>query len=62
MGCHDPYAGSGQQYDEVAGLYSLRAQYYDPSDGRFLSRDTYATNNPVTNYDPSGQSAFPDCR
>lgn len=43
------YLYTGQQYDEVTGLYSLRARYYDPSDGRFLSRDTYAYHyqNPI---------------
>ncbi|KAB2892818.1 MAG: hypothetical protein F9K28_11030 [Bacteroidetes bacterium] len=65
------YLYTGQQYDEVTGLYSLRARYYDPSDGRFLSRDTYAyhyqdpielnrylyaANNPTTHHDPFGLS------
>ncbi|KAB2892719.1 MAG: hypothetical protein F9K28_11275 [Bacteroidetes bacterium] len=63
------YLYTGQQYDEVTGLYSLRARYYDPSDGRFLSRDPYpcplcspqeynryiyTANNPVNFSDPSG--------
>ena len=63
------YLYTGQQYDEVTGLYSLRARYYDPSDGRFLSRDSYSYNvknpvelnryayaqaNPITYADPSG--------
>ncbi|MBZ0304801.1 MAG: hypothetical protein K8I82_01915 [Anaerolineae bacterium] len=54
-------------------LYSLRARYYNPSDGRFLSRDSYAynyqnpfelnrysyaANNPITHFDPSGLSAL----
>jgi hypothetical protein len=52
-------------------LYSLRARYYDPSDGRFLSRDTwpidtfnsielnrygYTANNPINGFDPSGMN------
>ncbi len=63
------YRFAGQQFDPATGLYSLRARYYDPSHGRFLSRDTYAynyqnpielnrygygTNNPATYYDPTG--------
>lgn len=63
------YLYTGQQFDDLTGLYSLRARYYDPSGGRFLSRDTYPYNyrnpielnrygytagNPVNGWDPSG--------
>ena len=63
------YLFTGQQYDAGTGLYSLRARYYNPGLGRFLSRDSaevlygnpvelnryaYAANNPVNYYDPSG--------
>lgn len=49
-----PLTGTGLQY--------LRARYYDPQTGRFLSRDplpgghpyAYAGNNPVRYVDPSG--------
>lgn len=43
------YLYTGQQYDAATDLYSLRARYYDPGVGRFLSRDTWAYNfqNPV---------------
>jgi RHS repeat-associated protein len=59
----------GQQYDEETGMYFLRARYYAPSLGRFLSQDPYAGNegdpaslhrymyadaDPVNNTDPSG--------
>jgi RHS repeat-associated protein len=69
------YLYTGQQYDAISELYSLRARYYDPSYGRFLSRDTwaydyqnpvelnryvYVANNPATWTDPSGYSAFGD--
>jgi len=55
---------TGQQYDQEAGQYYLRARYYNPLVGRFLQEDTYrgdglnlyayCTNNPVVYYDPSG--------
>ncbi|NJL54040.1 RHS repeat-associated core domain-containing protein [bacterium] len=63
------YRYTGQQYDAATGLYSLRARYYQPADGRFLTRDTYpidfqnpvelnrygyTANNPVNGTDPSG--------
>lgn len=59
------YVGQlGVQNDE-SGLYYMRARYYDPEAGRFVSRDpigfdggsnfyAYAGNNPVSYVDPSG--------
>ena len=43
------YLYTGQQVDALTGLYDLRARYYDPSTGRFLSQDSYAfdLNNPI---------------
>lgn len=56
-------------YDKSTGLYYLNARYYDPADGRFISRDSYrgsvsnpsslhlyayCANNPVNYDDPSG--------
>lgn len=61
-----------QQYDEHSNMYFLRARYYDPETGRFISRDpvkgglanpqtqnpyAYSLNNPVNYSDPSGKTA-----
>jgi RHS repeat-associated protein len=60
----------GEQYDSDLGLYYLRARYYDPVTGRFLSRDPengwpttpatlhkylYADGDPVNGFDPAGR-------
>lgn len=55
---------AGEYQDQETGLYYLRARYYDPATGQFLSRDpavsatrapyTYALNDPVNDLDPSG--------
>ncbi|HKT73408.1 MAG TPA: RHS repeat-associated core domain-containing protein [Steroidobacteraceae bacterium] len=58
------YAGRDRDFD--AHLFYMRARYYDPFIGRFLSEDplgfaagpnfyTYANNNPVNGNDPSGK-------
>ncbi|HTT90584.1 MAG TPA: RHS repeat-associated core domain-containing protein, partial [Acidimicrobiales bacterium] len=59
-----PLLWAGQYQDPATGLYYMRARWYDPSTGEFLSVDPdfnstldaygYADNNPVTNTDPSG--------
>nr|WP_246562084.1 RHS repeat-associated core domain-containing protein [Geobacter grbiciae] len=55
---------------EPNGLYYMKARYYDPSVGRFISEDpkgfdggdvnlmAYTGNNPVMKTDPSGESGF----
>jgi RHS repeat-associated protein len=63
------YLFAGQQRDASLGLDYLRARYYDPATGRFVSRDAfpgfeeqplslnkylYALANPVNRTDPSG--------
>jgi RHS repeat-associated protein len=67
------YLYTGQQFDTLTGLYSLRARYYVPAIGRFLSQDTanlvlmapveidryvYTANNPINSVDPGGLQAF----
>jgi RHS repeat-associated protein len=63
------YRYTGQQFDSLTGLYSLRARYYNPTQGRFVSRDTFPVNfnnpielnrygytagNPINGSDPTG--------
>lgn len=63
----------GEYYDAETGSIYLRARYYDPSIGRFISRDsyggeaadplslnryTYCHNNPILNFDPTGHSIW----
>jgi len=60
----------GEQFDPTLGLYYLRARYYNPETGRFLSRDPwsgdinspatlhkylYANGDPVNGMDPTGR-------
>src|SRR5208337_662204 len=64
------YLYRGEQYDPDLGLYYLRARYYNPATGRFLSRDPldhdpadpkalhkylYAGGDPVDASDPTGR-------
>jgi RHS repeat-associated protein len=64
------YLYRGEQYDSDLGLYYLRARYYNPATGRFLSRDPeagkpidpktlhkylYANGDPINGIDPMGR-------
>jgi len=64
---------SGEQYDSDLALYYLRARYYNPNTGRFMSRDPlagkakdpaslhkylYANGDPVNAMDPTGKGTL----
>ena len=62
---------NSQIWDELSGLYYLRARYYDPGTGRFIQEDViyddglnlyaYCNSNPVIYSDPSGFSKKNNC-
>ncbi|WHH58413.1 RHS repeat-associated core domain-containing protein [Petroclostridium sp. X23] len=66
---------AGEMFDKETGTYYLRARYYDPTIGRFISEDsyegqvtdplslnlyTYCLNNPILYTDPSGHMPLAD--
>ena len=69
LGARNKYKFTGEELDPGTGIYYLRARYYDPTAGRFISKDSfsgfimkpgslnrfiYGLNNPVRFTDPSG--------
>src|ERR1035438_10216405 len=69
------YLYRGEQYDSDLALYYLRARYYNPATGRFMSRDPedghaadpktlhkylYAGGDPENLFDPTGKAASVD--
>ena len=72
-GVVNPFLFNAQQYDAASGDYFLRARYYDPSNGRFLSQDPFGGNDqdpislhrylyvrddPANDSDPGGQESL----
>lgn len=69
----NPYRYRGYYYDKETKLYYLNERYYNPTWGRFINSDSYggeiggnilfyniysySLNNPISNYDVSGQFA-----
>ncbi len=63
----NPFRYAGEYLDQETGDIYLRARYYDPSIGRFLTVDpikdgtnwyVYCSNNPIAFVDPSGTTSF----
>ena len=69
IGKVNPIRYCGYYYDTDTGFYYLQSRYYDPSIGRFINADQFAStgqdflgynmfaycnNNPVVGFDPSG--------
>jgi len=60
------FVGRWGVMDEDNGLYFMRARYYDPETGRFISEDpvwnvnlyAYAGSNPLLNIDPEGRAWY----
>ncbi len=57
-------ANLGHKQDDESGLVYMRARYYEPGSGRFVSEDSrrsgsnwfaYCSNNPVSRFDPNGK-------
>jgi RHS repeat-associated protein len=68
----NPFQFAGEYQDSESGLYYLRARYYDPSTGQFLTLDpmvastgqpyAYVANNPLNGVDPSGLDFWSNLR
>jgi RHS repeat-associated protein len=67
------YLYRGEQFDPTLNLYYVRARYYNPATGRFISRDPengksrdpkslqkylYANGDPINRIDPVGREAI----
>ena len=71
----NPYRYRGEQYDADLSAYDLRARYYQAATGRFLTtypvegvetdflslhRYLYSHDEPINNFDPSGEMSLND--
>lgn len=61
------YTYTGREWDRETGMFYLRFRYYDPMEGRFISKDpsgltgginlyAYVDNNPLNYTDPDGMN------
>jgi RHS repeat-associated protein len=67
----NPFLYAGQYTDPETGLQYLRARYYDPTTGQFITRDpleavthapySYSTDDPTNISDPSGRCSLIGC-
>ncbi len=63
----NPFRYCGEYFDGETNMIYLRARYYDPSIGRFISEDparaegnwyVYCMNNPIMRIDPWGLDSY----